>query len=232
MVRSMIVLTGASGGVGSAILPSLAALDSIVAIYNNNAPVIDGLPNVIPYRLDLTSEEDVNAFVKSMETRLTNITLIHGAALARQEKLAVQFKTGDWDQVMEVNLRGNFLLTRALLMPMIKEKWGRIIHFSSAAGMNVAPGTLAYSTSKTALLGMSRVLGVEYARFGITSNILVNGYFDTGMYRALSEKIQKKLIDSIPSGKLGDPINITNAVEFLIKSPFVNCSAINIDGGV
>ncbi|WNV06074.1 SDR family oxidoreductase [Candidatus Methylospira mobilis] len=228
----MIVLTGASGGVGSAILPSLAALDSIVAIYNNNAPVIDGLPNVIPYRLDLTSEEDVNAFVKSMETRLTNITLIHGAALARQEKLAVQFKTGDWDQVMEVNLRGNFLLTRALLMPMIKEKWGRIIHFSSAAGMNVAPGTLAYSTSKTALLGMSRVLGVEYARFGITSNILVNGYFDTGMYRALSEKIQKKLIDSIPSGKLGDPINITNAVEFLIKSPFVNCSAINIDGGV
>jgi len=228
----MIVLTGASGGVGSAILPSLAALDSIVAIYNNNAPDVGGLSNVIPYRLDLTSEEDVNAFVKSMETRLTNITLIHGAALARQEKLAVQFKTEDWDQVMEVNLRANFLLTRALLMPMIKEKWGRIIHFSSAAGMNVAPGTLAYSTSKTALLGMSRVLGVEYARFGITSNVLINGYFDTGMYRALSEKVQKKLIDSIPSGKLGDPINITNAVEFLIKSPFVNCSAINIDGGV
>jgi 3-oxoacyl-[acyl-carrier protein] reductase len=232
MVHDMIILTGASGGIGSAILPSLATLDDVVAIYNKNVPNIDRLPGIMSYQLDLTSEQKVTEFVGSIDARLQKITLIHAAALARQDKLAVQFKTEDWDQVMEVNLRGNFLLTRALLMPMIKEKWGRIIHFSSAAGMNVAPGTLAYSTSKTALLGMSRVLGVEYARFGITSNVLINGYFDTGMYQALSDKVRKKLIDSIPSGRLGDPINITNAIEFLIKSPFVNCSTINIDGGV
>ena len=232
LVNYMIILTGASGGIGRAILPSLTAIDDVVAIYNTNLPDISGIVGVISCRLDLTSEQGVANFVDTMKDRLTKITIIHAAALARQESLAVQFKTEDWDAVMNINLRGNFFLTRALLMPMIKEKWGRIIHFSSAAGMHVAPGTLAYSTSKTALLGMSRVFATEYARFGITSNVLVNGYFNTGMYQALSEKAQKKLIDSIPSRRLGDPANIVNAVEFLIKSDYVNGSAIHIDGGI
>lgn len=228
----MIVLTGASGGIGRAILPALTALDHVVAVYHKTA--LDGIcrAGVTPYQMDLTSEQEVNVFVGSLKGRLQQITLIHAAALARQSNLAVQFKTEDWDQVMSVNLRGNFLLTRALLMPMLKEKWGRIIHFSSAAGTHVAPGTFAYSTSKTALLGMSRVLATEYAQFGITSNVLINGYFDTGMYQALSEKVRNKLIESIPSKKLGDTKNIVNAIEFLMKSEFVNGSAINIDGGL
>ena len=228
----MIILTGASGGIGQEILSSLSRLDEVVAIYNKKIPDNVSRDNITPYHLDLTSEQDISQFVESMKSGFSKITLVHAAALARQHSLAVQFKTEDWDDVMSVNLRGNFLLTRALLMPMIKEKWGRIIHFSSAAGLHVAPGTLAYSTSKTALLGMSRVLASEYARFGITSNVLVNGYFDTGMYRKLDEKSQKKLIDAIPSKRLGDPSNIVNAIEFLIKSDFVNGSAINIDGGI
>lgn len=228
----MIILTGASGGIGRAILPSLTALDSVVAIYHTKHPDISGLDGVKTHQMDLTSEHEVSDFIVAMKGHLKKITLIHAAALARQDRLAAQFKTEDWDQVMGVNLRGNFLLTRAMLMTMIKDKWGRIIHFSSAAGMHVAPGTIAYSTSKTALLGMSRVLATEYARFGITSNVLVNGYFNTGMYQALSEKVRKKLIESIPSKRLGDPVNIVNAIEFLMKSDFVNGSAIDIDGGI
>ena len=79
---------------------------------------------------------------------------------------------------------------------------------------------------------MSRVLATEYGRFGITSNVLINGYFDTGMFRKLDEKIQKKLIESIPSRRLGSLSNIVNAVEFLMKSDFVNGSTIDIDGGI
>lgn len=228
----MIVLTGASGGIGQAILPALAALDGVVAVYNSTPLNIDGLAGVIPFQLDLKSEKSVSEFAELFKSRLNKITLIHAAAISRQDRLTVQFKTDDWNQVMEVNLRGNFLLTRALLMPMIKEKWGRIIHFSSAAGTHVAPGTLAYSTSKTALLGMSRVIATEYARFGITSNVLINGYFNTGMYQVLSDKAQQKLINSIPSKRLGDPANIVNAVEFLMRSDYVNGSTINIDGGI
>ena len=79
---------------------------------------------------------------------------------------------------------------------------------------------------------MSRVLANEYARFGITSNVLLAGYFNTGLIETLSEKVQKKILESIPSGRLGDPMNIFNAVKFIIESEYVNGSAINIDGGI
>ena len=227
----MIILTGASGGIGQAILPSLAALDGVIAIYYSKEPDIRGLKGVSTYQLDLTSEHQVGDFVTSIKCNLSKVTLVHAAALSR-DGLAAKFSTDDWDQVVNVNLRGNFLLSRAMLIPMIEEKWGRIIHLSSVSGMKGVPGTLAYSTSKTGLLGMSRVLANEYARFGITSNVLVPGYFNTGLIETLTEKVRKKIMESIPSGKLGDPKNIVNAIEFLMKSEYVNGSTINIDGGI
>ena len=98
--------------------------------------------------------------------------------------------------------------------------------------MRGVPGTLAYSTAKTGLLGMSRVLAHEYARFGITSNVLVPGYFNTGLIETLRDDARERILDSIPSGRLGDPANIANAVEFLMKSDYVNGSEIHIDGGM
>ena len=228
----MIILTGASGGIGRAILSSLTTLDDIIAIYHKKAPDISGISKVTLYQMDLTSEQEVNDFATAMKNKFVRVTLIHAAALARSEKLAVQFSTEDWDEVINLNLRGDFLLTRLLLMPMIKEGWGRIIHISSIVGMRGVPGTLAYSTTKAGVLGMSRVIANEYARFGITSNVLMLGYFNTGLIDTLNEKVRKKILESIPTGRLGDPINVLNAVEFLIKSEYVNGSAIHIDGGI
>jgi len=228
----MIILTGASGGLGHEILSSIANLDSVIAIYYQNPIVSSNLKNIIPYKLDITCEKSVINFVHEFKTKLNKITLIHAAAIAKQDNLSVNFKTTDWDDTMSVNLKGNFLLTRTILPSMINDGWGRIIHFSSAASNHPAPGSLAYSTSKSALIGMSNALGKEYARFGITSNVLINGYFDTGMYKKLTQSAQQKLLDSIPSKKLGNPLNIVNAIDFLMKSEFVNCSSIKIDGGL
>lgn len=227
----MIVLTGASGGIGNAILPALAALDDVIAIYRRSPPDFAAETNCVPYQLDLTSEPEVQKFVASMGNSLRQITVVHAAAV-KIDGLAAQFSTQDWEAVLDVNLRGNFFLTRELLVPMIADKWGRVIHLSAIAGMRAAIGGIAYSTSKTGLLGMSRALSQEYARFGITSNVLVLGYFNAGMYSVLSETIRKDLLRLIPSGQLGDPSNIVHAVEFLMKSSYVNGSAIHIDGGV
>jgi NAD(P)-dependent dehydrogenase (short-subunit alcohol dehydrogenase family) len=133
---------------------------------------------------------------------------------------------------MGVNLRGNFLLTKALIPHMISDRWGRFVHISSLGGMEGNPGTIAYSTSKAGLVGMSRVLAKEYARFNITSNILVLGAFETGMYLKLPDELKKEILDRIPSRSLGNVSNIVNAVDFLIKSEYVNASVINIDGGM
>ena len=112
---------------------------------------------------------------------------------------------------MLVNLKANFLLTKKLLNYMIKDRWGRIIHIASNGAINGEPGTIAYSTSKSGLIGMSRVLSKEYAIFNITSNVLSLCAFDTGLYSSLDEKIKKKIINNIPSKKLG------NAIIFLPK---------------
>jgi len=227
----MIILTGASGGIGHAILPSLAKLDDVIAVYHTKEPALDNMQRITPFKVDITSEQEIDDFVASIKSTLKKITLIHAATL-NQDGLLAQFKTNDWDSVIDVNLRANFLLTRKLILPMLKENWGRVIHFSSVAGAMGTPGTIAYSTAKTGLLGMSRVIANEYARFNITSNVLMLGYFHTGLAETLSEKIRKTILEKIPSGRLGDPENIVNAIDFLIKSDYVNGSSIHIDGGI
>ena len=227
----MIILTGASGGIGRSILSFLSKLDKVIAISHSKVINVDELDGVEPYQVDLTSEIEVNEFVSKIKSKLSKVVLIHAAAISL-DNLAVKFDTKDWNQSMSLNLNSNFFLTRALLATMIRDDWGRIIHVSSIAGMKGVPGTIAYSTAKTGLLGMSKVLANEYARFGVTSNVLILGYLNTGLIDTLSEKSRQKILESIPSKRLGAPSNIVNAVDFLIKSEYVNGSTVNIDGGI
>ena len=227
----MIILTGASGGIGRSILSFLSKLDKVIAISHSKVINVDELDGVEPYQVDLTSEIEVNEFVSKIKSKLSKVVLIHAAAISL-DNLAIKFDTKDWNQSMSLNLNSNFFLTRALLATMIRDDWGRIIHVSSIAGMKGVPGTIAYSTAKTGLLGMSKVLANEYARFGVTSNVLILGYFNTGLIDTLGEKSRQKILESIPSKRLGSPSNIVNAVDFLIKSEYVNGSTINIDGGI
>ena len=131
---------------------------------------------------------------------------------------------------MDVNLKGNFLLTKELLNTMIRQKWGRIIHVVSSGLGDV--GTLTYSTSKFALLGMSQVLAREYAKFGITSNVLQLGYFRTGMWNKLTDDKKIELLNEIPNKELGDVRDIVSAIDFIIRTNYLNGSVIALDGGV
>jgi NAD(P)-dependent dehydrogenase (short-subunit alcohol dehydrogenase family) len=111
---------------------------------------------------------------------------------------------------------------------MVKQKWGRVIHFSS---IRVASGAISYTTTKHGLLGMSKVLAKEYAKFNITSNSLILGAFNTGMFQNLNKKVKKEMIDQIPSKEIGEVENIVSAIKFIVDSPFVNGASIRIDGG-
>jgi NAD(P)-dependent dehydrogenase (short-subunit alcohol dehydrogenase family) len=115
---------------------------------------------------------------------------------------------------------------------MMGDRWGRVIYLSSKGSEAGDIGTAAYSSSKTALLGMSRTLSKEYASFGITSNVISLGAFNAGLYLNLSNKVKKEILEKIPSKKVGSIANISNAVKFIISSDYVNGSVITIDGGV
>ena len=228
----MIILTGASGGIGQELIGHLSGIDNVIGLFNKD-PIhpLPGDSRITYEKLDLLDREKIEAFAGVNKNRLSQITLVHGASITIDE-LAMKYKEDAWDRVMGVNLKGNFLLTQALLPKMLEEKWGRIISLSSIRGMRGAKGAIAYSTSKSALLGMSKTLAMEYGRFNITSNILSLGYFQSGLMEKVSTELQEQMKKEIPSGKFGDVINIAHAIEFLIKSEYSNGTVINIDGGI
>ena len=114
----------------------------------------------------------------------------------------------------------------------MKNNWGRIISASSAGGIAGDKGTILYSMSKNATQSMMKVMSKEYGKFNITFNTLKLGNFDYGLFQKLDKNFQKKLLEKVPSKKTGDIKNISNAIDFLIKSDYVNGSSINIDGGL
>jgi len=226
----MILLTGVSGGIGQDLISYLPQYDRVIGFYNKNKPHFcpDG---VVYHQLDLCSENDIQDFVQKHTDTLSNITLVHCAAI-KIDGLSATYPVSDLQRMVDINLKGNFLLTQALLSVMMRDRWGRIIHVSSRGAILGSPGTLAYSMCKSGLLGYSRVLAKEYARFHITSNVLSLGHFETGLYTKLSDEVKETLLNQIPSRKLGKCVNIANAIQFLMQSEFVNGATIDIDGGM
>lgn len=227
----MIIFTGASGGIGRDVIKYLLKIDSVIGIYNTSAPRSPSNKKLTYEKLNIENPTDIKSFVDRLALKLSSVTIVHFAALSI-DGLTASYSEADWDRVMGVNLRGAFLLTRAFLPVMIQERWGRIIHISSVVGMQGRSGTIAYAASKSGLIGMSRVLAKEYARFNITSNVLVLGYFEKGLINTLQDDLRRKILEHIPSKQFGQVSNIANAIDFLIKSEYVNGAVINIDGGL
>jgi len=224
----MILLTGSTGGIGSLIAENLSKFDKVIALYNNTSPK-HKIDNITYVQVDISKEDQLDSFVGNYIKGSNNLTVIQLAAI-KVDGLALSYSNYDWDRTIQTNLTSNFLLIKKILPMMIESKYGRIVFASSKGAINGDIGSLSYSATKSAIIGMSNVLAKEYARFNITSNILMLGAFETGMYLNLSEEKKKKILELIPSKKLGSVDNIVNAIEFLMKSDYVNGSIINIDG--
>lgn len=230
----MIILTGASGGIGKELIPHLTKIDQVIGIYNSSKPKLESGPNVTYVQLNIADSEEVKNFIETWKVELNKckkLTVVHLAA-AKIDGLAVNYSEEDWNLLMQVNLKAGFLLTKYLLPIMTRIRYGRNIFTSSRGALDGDVGAIAYSTSKAGILGLSKVLAKEYARFNITSNVLLLGAFETGMFNKLSTKSQQEIIKKIPSKKCGDISNIANAINFCIKSDYVSGSVISIDGAM
>jgi NAD(P)-dependent dehydrogenase (short-subunit alcohol dehydrogenase family) len=227
----LIILAGSSGGLGQALIKILCEDNNVIGTYNNakESSLYGYESEFVSYqKLDLTDENDILEFVDNNKEKLQNITLVLMAGVCHDE-LLVNHGIKSWKNVIDTNLTSNFILIKTILPLMIKQKWGRIIHISS---IRSELGTSSYSASKSGLSGLSSVVAKEYARFNVTSNILTLGAFNAGLFEDLSDKLQQEMRNQIPSKKLGEVKDIYHAVNFLIKSQFVNGAIITIDGGV
>ena len=223
----MIVITGVSGGIGKKIAVELSNYDSVIGIYSSNKVFFERR-SISTIKLNLNDEQSIIEFVKN--SHLTRITVIHLATVSIIGLIA-NYSRSNWDHTIDVNITGNYLITKHLLPIMINEKWGRIIHFSSVVAQKGERGAIAYGMSKSAISGFSSGLSQEYGRFNITSNVLSLGYMETGLIDTLDIKSKKEILRKIPINKFGDINSIVNAVKFIIESDYINGSEINIDGG-
>jgi 3-oxoacyl-[acyl-carrier protein] reductase len=192
------LVTGASQGIGRACAVELARAGAMVVLAaRNEAKLAEAVAEIegagghaaaIP--LDVASEESIKAGAKSVLERFGKVEILVNNAGITRDGLAMAMKRADWDDVLGTNLTGAFLLTQALLRPMLKNRWGRIINISSVVGRTGQAGQANYAASKAGLIGLTRALAREVASRGITVNAVAPGYIETAMTAVLDEKLR------------------------------------------
>jgi 3-oxoacyl-[acyl-carrier protein] reductase len=228
----VIVVTGASGGLGRPLLECLANEDeAVVGTYHANRPELAPGSRVRLHQVDVTDQGATRRFADAIAADATRITLVNLAGVS-VSRLAVDLDPADWDRVVDVSLKGSFLMSQALLKLMIRERWGRIINVSSVVAREGAVGTVAYAAAKAGLDGLTRTLASEYARYGILVNTLVLGYFDGGMTHTLSDEQRKAVLARIPLRRLGAVSDIVEAIRYLMRANYITGTSLRIDGGL
>lgn len=225
----MFIITGASGGIGNFLLRSLTDQgEEVIGIYNSTEPetLLDHC-----FAADLTNDDAVNTFMKKYESRLKNINLINAAGIS-YNSFAHKADMENWKQVIDVNFVAAFNMTRLLLPYMRNDNYGRVINFSSVVAQQGVVGTSAYAASKSALWGLCKSLAAENANKNITANNINLGYFNIGMIKQVPENMLQTIIEKIPARRLGDPAEILSTVEYIVNTPYLNGSSIDLNGGL
>ncbi len=235
-----ILVTGASRGIGRAIALSLAAAGGEVtgtATRAEGARAIEAAFAAAGYRgrgcvLDVTVPDSVAALVELLGENMPDV-LVNNAGITR-DNLLLRMKPEEWSAVIETNLSGVFRLTRAVLRPMIKRRWGRIVNIGSVVAAGGNPGQANYCAAKAGLEGFTRALAREVATRGITVNVVAPGFIETDMTRSLPVAQRETLVTQIPVGRLGTPEDVAQAVLYLASSgaSYVTGQTLHVNGGM
>ncbi|KAB2880975.1 SDR family oxidoreductase [bacterium] len=225
----MIIISGASRGIGKYLLEKyIAEGQSVIGIYNKTKPSMHSDRYV---RVDVSNEQQVTDFVSKHKEQLKDIRFVHCAGV-NLNGFTHKLSLDDWRFVMQGNLDSAFLMSKHLLPLMREQNYGRLIFVASVVPQIGVPGTSAYASSKAALWGLMKVISKENALKNVTANCLNLGYYNIGMISEVPEDMMKVVLSTIPMKKLGDPINIYNATQFIFESDYITGTEININGGL
>jgi len=232
------LVTGASGGIGAAAVRALARDGFRIALtWHSRREEGEALAREVggwACHLDLGDRDEILAVARQIEEELGPVAvLVHNAGLIRDSLLAFLAEK-DWDEVQAVNLKGPYLLTRALLKGMLRERWGRIIAVASASGVAGQVGQTHYSAAKAGLIAFTKALAREVASYGVTANALAPGFIDTEMLAPLPEKKLARYLEGVPLKRLGRPEEVASAVAYLASegAGYITGQVLRIDGGM
>jgi NAD(P)-dependent dehydrogenase (short-subunit alcohol dehydrogenase family) len=226
----MILITGASRGIGKFFIERFINQgERVYGTYNHTIPEEKFLSHFS--KVDISVFQEVQNWVAQLPKTSSNIVLLNCAG-TNYNAFAHKADPSKWADVIKTNLIGTFNVINSVLPAMREQNYGRIVNFSSVVAQVGIPGTSAYAASKSALWGLSKSIAIENSKKGITINNLNLGYFNIGMIGDVPEEFQAVIKSKIPTGEFGNPENIWNAVQFIIKSDYLNGSSIDINAGL
>ncbi len=233
------LVTGASGGIGSAIAKGLAARGARLAVSGSNADKLERFRDElggehVALPCDLSDAAQVDGLVPRAVEALGRLDILVNNAGVTRDNLAMRMKDEEWDQVIRVNLEAAFRLIRAAAKPMMKARFGRVVSITSVVGQTGNPGQANYAASKAGLVGMSKALAQELASRNITVNCVAPGFIRSAMTDGLPEAQKAALTARIPAGDLGTGEDIAAAVVYLAsrEAGYVTGQTIHVNGGM
>jgi len=235
------LVTGASRGIGAAIALELARQGYQVvgtATSDDGAAKIgaalSGFAGCRGARLDVNNLAEAEALIDSIVKEQGGLQVLVNNAGITRDMLAMRLKDEDWDAVLDTNLKAVFRMSRAVIKPMMKQRYGRIISITSVVGASGNPGQANYAAAKAGVAGMTRALARELGSRNITVNCVAPGFIETDMTAALPEAQHKALLSQIPLGQLGKPADIAHAVAYLASpnAAYVTGQELHVNGGM
>lgn len=237
------IITGGARGIGKKISQTFLKEGASVYIFDVNEeegartvcelqPAYDG--KVIFFKVDITDEKNVEQSIEKIIEAEGRIDILVNNAGITRDNLILRMSLEDWKKVIDINLTGAFICSKHTVKYMVKNRSGKIINISSIVGVHGNAGQSNYSSSKAGIIGLTKTLARELAGRNILVNAIAPGYIETEMTEKLSDKIKEKLMEQIPTGRLGSVDDVAKTALFLASddSNYITGTVINLDGGM
>jgi len=233
------LITGASGGIGAAIARSLHAHGAVVGLHGTKRDRLEALAAELGDRVhifvaDLSESDGVKSLGAAAQSTLDGVDILVNNAGLTRDGLFVRMSEEDWDKVLSVNLTAVFELTKSLVHPMMRQRFGRIINITSVVGVTGNPGQVNYCASKAGLIGFSKALAQEIASRNVTVNCIAPGFIQSAMTDKLNDKQKEAIMAAIPMRRMGEVEEIAAGCLYLVSdaASYVTGQTLHINGGM
>ncbi|MFN3853648.1 MAG: 3-oxoacyl-[acyl-carrier-protein] reductase [Phreatobacter sp.] len=233
------LVTGATGGIGSAIAAALHRQGATVALSGTRREKLEEVAaglgervHVVPANLSVA--DDMEGLVPAAESAMGGLDILVNNAGITRDNLFIRMKDEEWEQVIAVNLTATFRLMRSAAKVMMRKRWGRIVSITSVVGVTGNPGQANYAASKAGMIGMTKSLAAEVASRNVTVNCLAPGFIQTAMTDVLNDKQKETILARVPAGRLGQAEEIAAGVVYLAsaEAAYVTGQTLHINGGM
>lgn len=230
------LITGATGGIGVAIAKKMKQAGATVVVSGRNTAKMDSEfgDEYIKIPCDLSTDGGAVELIMDTIDKAGKIDILINNAGITKDTLLMRMTDEQFDDVINTNLRSCFKMCRAAIMPMMKNRFGRIINMASIIGTIGGPGQANYAASKGGMIAMTKSIAAEVASRGITANAIAPGFIKTPMTDVLPEELKKTYLSQIPAGRFGEPEDIANACVFLAseEASYINGQTLHVNGGM